>query len=156
MSVSRNHITCNCLPDQGTTEPAPLKTAIKIEAIDHLVLTVSDIDTSRRFYCNVPGMQAEQFSGDRWAVKFGRQKINLHPSVNSLSPTAKFPAPGATDLCLLTATPLAEVIATLVSHDVSIIDGPLPRTGATGTLESVYIHDPDGNLIEISNAILNN
>lgn len=128
-----------------------------VQSLDHLVLTVADPATTRQFYETVLGMQAERFSpadgSTRWALKFGRQKINLHTAGQEFDPKARRPAPGTADLCFLSETPLAEWQAHLATHDVAIEEGPLPRTGATGPIRSLYIRDPDGNLIEISNPV---
>ena len=122
-----------------------------IDHLDHLVLTVADIDRSCRFYNQVLGMEVINFHGHRKALRFGRQKINLHPAGGEYPPMATYPTPGSADLCLITATPLDAVMAELRDRDIDIIDGPVQRTGATGPLLSVYIRDPDGNLIEIAN-----
>ena len=128
-----------------------------VQSLDHLVLTVADPAATRRFYETVLGMQAERFSpadgSPRWALKFGRQKINLHMAGQEFDPKARTPAPGTADLCFLSETPLAEWQAHLAAHDVAVEEGPLPRTGATGPIRSLYIRDPDGNLIEISNPV---
>lgn len=126
-------------------------TAMKIDRLDHLVLTVRDIDASIAFYTNVLGMTAIAFGHGRRALAFGRQKINLHPAAAPLGPHAATPMPGSADLCLITATPLAEVILHLDVCGVAIEEGPVARTGATGSIMSLYFRDPDGNLIEVSN-----
>ena len=126
-----------------------------VQSLDHLVLTVSDPAATRQFYETVLGMQAERFTpadrSTRWALKFGRQKINLHTAGQEFDPKARRPGPGTADLCFLSETPLAEWQAHLAALGVTIEEGPLPRTGATGPIRSIYIRDPDGNLIEISN-----
>lgn len=123
-------------------------------ALDHLVLTVADIDATRKFYVDVLGMRAEAFtpegSAPRWALKFGAQKINLHQAGAEFEPKAAHPLPGSADLCFLTETALADWVRHLADHGIAIEDGPVPRTGATGPLNSIYIRDPDHNLIEIS------
>ncbi|MBI5790051.1 MAG: VOC family protein [Rhodocyclales bacterium] len=124
---------------------------MKIDSLDHLVLTVRDIDASIAFYVDVLGMEAVTFGAGRRALAFGRQKINLHPASAPLKPHAATPMPGSADLCLLTSTPVAEVIAHLGRQGVTVEEGPVPRTGATGPILSVYFRDPDGNLIEVSN-----
>jgi catechol 2,3-dioxygenase-like lactoylglutathione lyase family enzyme len=125
-----------------------------LSALDHLVLTVADIPTTVAFYETVLGMQARQFTpaGDspRWALSFGQQKINLHQQGAEFEPKAKAPAPGTGDLCFLTNTPIADWCAHLARAGIPIEEGPVPRTGATGPILSIYIRDPDGNLIEIS------
>lgn len=124
---------------------------MKIDRLDHLVLTVRDIDATVHFYQRVLGMEAVSFGAGRRALSFGRQKINLHPAAAPLKPHAAQPGPGTADLCLIAATPLAEVVAELHAKGVAIEEGPVPRTGATGPIHSVYFRDPDGNLIEVSN-----
>lgn len=127
-----------------------------LTSLDHLVLTVASIYQTVKFYENVLGMQSERFQATdgtaRIAVAFGSQKINLHQVGAEFDPKAARPVAGAADLCFLSDTPLAEWIAHLAAHDVGIEDGPVARTGATGPIMSIYIRDPDGNLIEISNA----
>lgn len=124
---------------------------IEIERIDHLVLTVKDVDASIAFYVRVLGMQAVTFGAGRRALGFGNQKINLHPASGPFEPHAAKPTPGAADLCLISLTPILEVMAHLERNGVPIEQGPVERTGAVGTLLSVYFRDPDGNLIEVSN-----
>lgn len=125
---------------------------MRIERLDHLVLTVTDIGRTCAFYADALGMQVVTFGSDRKALAFGSQKINLHESEREVEPKAKKPTPGSADLCFITATPLDEVIAHLAACGVGIEEGPVPRTGATGPIRSLYIRDPDGNLIEIANA----
>ena len=125
---------------------------MRIERLDHLVLTVTDIGRTCAFYADALGMQVVTFGSDRKALAFGSQKINLHESGREVEPKAKKPTPGSADLCFITATPLDEVIAHLAACGVGIEEGPVPRTGATGPIRSLYIRDPDGNLIEIANA----
>lgn len=124
---------------------------MQIDRIDHVVLTVADIAATVDFYRDVLGMQPVTFGAGRHALTFGRQKLNLHQAGHEFEPKARQPTPGSADLCLITATPLPEVIAHLRDHGVDIEEGPVTRTGATGHLTSVYVRDPDGNLIEISN-----
>ena len=126
---------------------------MKIERIDHLVLTVRDIAATCAFYERVLGMEVITFQGDRKALGFGGQKINLHQAGKEVDPKAIHPTPGSGDLCLIASTPLETVIAHLTECQVEIIAGPGPASGATGWIESVYIRDPDGNLLEISNYI---
>lgn len=124
-----------------------------LESLDHLVLTVSDLQTSVRFYTQVLGMTHEVFGAGRHALKFGLQKINLHPAASPIQPHAASPCPGSADLCFLTSTPLQQVIRTLHDHAVEIESGPVTRTGAQGPILSVYFRDPDGNLLEVSNQL---
>ncbi len=128
-----------------------------IDSLDHLVLTVRDIDATLRFYESVLGMQAIRFTAKdgsaRMALSFGHQKINLHQQGNEFEPKAERPTPGSADLCFLAVKPLAEVIAHIVAQNVAILEGPVQRTGATGPILSIYVRDPDGNLIEISNRL---
>ncbi len=124
---------------------------MKIDSLDHLVLTVADIDASIAFYVGVLGMEAVSFGAGRRALAFGTQKINLHPVSAPLKPHARQPTPGSADLCLLTSVPVADVVVHLGRLGVAIEEGPVPRTGATGPILSIYFRDPDGNLIEVSN-----
>lgn len=124
---------------------------MKIERIDHLVLTVRDIAATCDFYSGVLGMQVVTFGGDRKALQFGRQKINLHERGKEFEPKALQPTPGSGDLCFITEVPLPQVVDHVRSCGVQIIEGPVRRTGAVGPIESIYIRDPDGNLIEVSN-----
>lgn len=128
-----------------------------IDSLDHLVLTVRDIDATVDFYARVLGMQPVRFTAkdgsERVALGFGRQKINLHCHGREFEPKADQPMPGSADLCFLTTRPLDEVIVHLTALDIAILEGPVPRTGAAGPILSVYIRDPDGNLIEVSNSV---
>jgi catechol 2,3-dioxygenase-like lactoylglutathione lyase family enzyme len=126
-----------------------------IDHLDHLVLTTAHEAECIRFYTEVLGMQLEAFIGgtppvERKALKFGNQKINLHVKGHELEPKAHAPAPGALDLCFIAAVPLETVIARLEASQVAIVEGPVLRTGATSKIRSVYVRDPDLNLIEIS------
>ena len=127
--------------------------SIQIDRLDHLVLTVADIDASCDFYTRTLGMQIVTFAGGRKALTFGRQKINLHQRGNEFEPKAKHPTPGSADLCFITETPLDEVIAHLQACDIEIEEGPIQRTGAEGPILSVYLRDPDHNLLELSNRL---
>lgn len=126
---------------------------MQIASIDHLVLTVRDIQATCDFYERVLGMEVITFGKGRKALRFGNQKINLHQSGAEFEPKAQQPTPGSADLCFLTSTPIREVIEHLQQNDITIIEGPVWRTGAIHPLESVYFRDPDGNLIEVSNVI---
>jgi catechol 2,3-dioxygenase-like lactoylglutathione lyase family enzyme len=122
-----------------------------IDRIDHFVLTVRDIAATIDFYESVLGMKAVTFGAGRKALAFGRHKINLHEAGHELEPKARTPVPGSGDFCLITERPLEEVARHLAACGVPIEEGPGPRTGATGPIRSLYIRDPDGNLVEISN-----
>ena len=124
---------------------------MQIERLDHFVLTVADIGRTCEFYTSVLGMEVVQFGEGRTALKFGLQKINLHPADNVPGLVADKPTPGSGDLCFITREPLAEVIAHLGRCGVPIVAGPGPRAGAVGEIQSVYFRDPDQNLIEVSN-----
>ncbi|QUE52195.1 VOC family protein [Luteolibacter ambystomatis] len=126
---------------------------MRIEALDHLVLTVRDIPRTVAFYEQVMGMEARTFGTGRTALHFGRQKINLHDAASPIEPHAAAPTPGSADLCFLTDRPIADVVCDLMDHNVPILEGPVPRTGAGGPILSVYFRDPDGNLIEVSEPV---
>src|ERR1700757_5483402 len=123
-----------------------------IDRLDHLVLTVASIDATVAFYTSALGMELITF-GERKALAFGQQKINLHQAGKEFEPKAVKPTPGSGDLCFIASTPLAEVIEHLKREGIDIVQGPVPRTGATGPMQSAYFRDPDGNLIEVSNYI---
>ncbi|MEW8624976.1 MAG: VOC family protein [Candidatus Thiodiazotropha sp.] len=126
---------------------------MKITQLDHLVLTVRDIQVSCDFYTRILGMQLVEFAGGRKALEFGSQKINLHQHHQEFEPKAALPTPGSADLCFLTDVPLNEVAAHLKQHKVEIIEGPVERTGAEGPILSIYLRDPDDNLLEIANRL---
>jgi len=126
--------------------------AFTLEQLDHVVLTVKDIHATTDFYTEVLGMDIVTFEG-RTALRFGEQKINLHQRGHEFQPRACHPMPGSADLCFITLTPMEEVISYLTELRVHIEVGPVERTGAVGKLLSIYIRDPDQNLIEISNYI---
>jgi catechol 2,3-dioxygenase-like lactoylglutathione lyase family enzyme len=124
-----------------------------IDRIDHIVLTTRDKDACIRFYTEILGMKLEKFSTpteERLALKFGSQKINLHESGREFDPKAHVPVPGSLDLCFIAAVPLEQVVRKLKDARVKIIEGPVMKTGAVSKLRSVYVRDPDLNLIEIS------
>lgn len=123
---------------------------MNITALDHLVLTVKDIKATIDFYVGVLGMTEITFGDNRKALQFGSQKINLHELGKEIKPNATHAGVGTADLCLLTDTPLDDVLTHLQSHHITVIDGIVPRTGAVGSIRSIYVNDPDGNLIEIS------
>lgn len=125
---------------------------VKIDRIDHIVLTVKDIDATCAFYEKTLGMTRETFAGGRTALSFGRQKINLHPAAEPYDPHAGNPVSGGADFCMITETPIETVQAHLEACGVEIMfGGPTPKTGATGPITSVYFRDPDENLVEVSN-----
>jgi catechol 2,3-dioxygenase-like lactoylglutathione lyase family enzyme len=126
---------------------------MRLSAFDHLVLTVRNIEISLAFYADVLGMEIISFAGDRKALRFGDQKINLHQQGREFEPKADKPTPGSADLCFLTDMPIAEVIRHLERHDIEIIAGPVERTGARGPILSVYLRDPDENLLELANPL---
>ena len=126
---------------------------MKIDRLDHLVLTVADIEASCVFYQRVLGMEVVTFGQGRKALVFGQQKINLHPAGKEFEPKAQRPTPGSADLCFLTSVPLTEVQAHLTACGVTLSEGPVQRTGAQGPILSVYFRDPDLNLIEVSNRL---
>ena len=121
-----------------------------IDHLDHIVLTTRDEEACVRFYVGVLGMQLETFGAGRKAFRFGNQKINLHMAGHEFEPKADKPTPGSLDLCFIASVPLEEVIARLHEQSVPILEGPVMRTGATARIRSVYVRDPDLNLIEIS------
>ncbi len=126
---------------------------ITLERLDHLVLTVRDVEASCRFYQAALGMRRERFGAGRVALHFGRQKINLHPYPSPVEIVAQDPRPGTADLCFVTETPIEAAAAHLESLGIDIELGPVERKGAQGTLKSIYCRDPDGNLIEIANTV---
>jgi len=124
---------------------------ITISSLDHLVLTTRSISDTIAFY-EILGMSAITFSEGRRALIFGQQKINLHEHQNEFEPKAANPMPGSADLCFLVAQPVSEVKVFLKENNIEVIDGPVERTGAQSKIVSIYIRDPDQNLIELSNA----
>ena len=126
---------------------------MKINRIDHLVLTVISIEETCAFYASILGMEVVTFGEGRRALSFGAQKFNLHQAGNEFEPKAGRPMPGSVDICLVTDTPIHEVVLHLNAVGAPIVEGPIRRTGAIGPIISVYIRDPDQNLIEISNSL---
>jgi catechol 2,3-dioxygenase-like lactoylglutathione lyase family enzyme len=124
---------------------------MKIDHLDHLVLTVASIEKTCDFYGRILGFEVVTFLGDRRALKFGQQKINLHQVGLEFEPKALTPTAGSGDLCFIAETSIDQVIEELKAAQVSIELGPVERTGANGKIRSVYLRDPDQNLIEISN-----
>lgn len=127
---------------------------MKVTGLDHLVLTVSDIAVTVAFYRDVLGMEPQEFDAadgsTRTALAFGIQKINLHKADTPFAPHAHEPTPGSADLCLLVDSPLDEWIAHLKAHNIDVIEGPVARSGTRGKITSIYLRDPDLNLIEVS------
>lgn len=123
---------------------------MKISHLDHLVLTVADIPTTTNFYEKVLGMQAVRFGAGRIALEFGNQKINLHQLGNEFEPKAQNVSSGSADLCFITGTDLSDAMQHVKDQGVTIMEGPVKRTGAQGAITSFYFRDPDGNLIEVS------
>ena len=124
---------------------------MKLDRIDHLVLTVRDIEVTCDFYVRALNMEVIVFGEGRKALRFGQQKMNLHQAGHEFEPKANQPVPGSADICFITSTPLADVAVHLQSQGVAILEGPVLRTGAVGQINSLYLRDPDGNLLEISN-----
>lgn len=128
---------------------------VEIQSLDHLVLTVANLEKTVDFYTNALGMTAQNFTpadgSSRWALSFGQQKINLHQAGAEFLPKAIRPAPGSADLCFLSEIPLERWMVHLSNCGIPIEEGPVPRTGAQAPILSIYIRDPDGNLIEIAN-----
>ena len=122
---------------------------LRVRALDHLVLTVADIEATVAFY-EALGMTRVRFGEGRVALAFGGQKINLHPAGAEIAPHAAHPRPGSADLCFLVEGGVADLSAQLSAAGLTVELGPVPRTGAQGPLTSVYLRDPDGNLVELS------
>ncbi|MBR9650159.1 VOC family protein [Thalassovita aquimarina] len=129
----------------------------ELVALDHLVLTVAELAETVSFYSEVLGMRAERFeaadNSSRWALYFGTQKINLHQAGAEFLPKARHATPGSADLCFLSEVPVSVWMDHLAEQGVPVEDGPVPRSGAEGPILSIYLRDPDGNLIEISNPV---
>jgi catechol 2,3-dioxygenase-like lactoylglutathione lyase family enzyme len=123
---------------------------MRIDRLDHLVLTVADVGATVDFYTRVLGMEAMTFGPDHTALVFGRTKINLHLAGHEFEPKADRPVPGSADFCLITTDPLDQVTSELAGHGVPVELGPVERTGALGSMLSVYFRDPDQNLVEVS------
>lgn len=121
-----------------------------IDHLDHVVLTTIDVEACKDFYTRILGLRADCFGQNRLAFHFGVQKINVHVRGHEIEPKAHLPVPGSLDLCFIASVGLDEVIRHLTEHSWPIIEGPVARTGATGPIRSVYIRDPDLNLIEIA------
>lgn len=140
-------------PMSQSVPQAVAKAPVVIDRFDHIVLTVADVERTCLFYSRALGMEVQTFGAGRKALVFGRQKINLHQHGREIDPKAKRPTPGSADLCLIAATPVDAVLAYLRGVGITIEEGPVPRTGATGPIRSVYFRDPDENLIEVSNYV---
>lgn len=121
-----------------------------VASLDHLVLTVADIARTCDFYTRALGMTVVRFGAGRVALQFGRQKINLHQADRTFDPKAAVPTPGSADLCFLLAGSLEDAAAQLAALAIAIEEGPVERTGATGPIRSIYLRDPDGNLVELA------
>ena len=126
---------------------------MKIDRLDHFVLTVASIEQTYDFYARVLDMEVTTFGAGRRALLFGQQKINLHQAGREFEPKARVPTPGSADFCLIASTPLEDIVRHLQQLDVPIEEGPVERAGSAGPILSVYIRNPDGNLVEISNSI---
>lgn len=126
---------------------------MRVVQLDHLVLTVADISRTVDFYAGLLGMTVQRFGERRTALHFGDQKLNLHPADRVLDPNVKHATPGSADLCFIVDDPVESWIARLERAGVPIILGPVVRTGARGPIRSIYIYDPDENLIELSNRL---
>jgi len=152
MKTSLHQCGYHCRHDNAAARPR--EHTMKIDAVDHVVLTVKDIEATCAFYGKALGMKVVTFGAGRKALAFGSQKINLHQQGKEFEPKAHRPTPGSGDLCLITSVALPEVIAHLEACGVDLIEGPVKRSGAVGTLLSVYFRDPDLNLIEVSNYVV--
>uniref|UniRef100_A0A2C9JHS0 Glyoxalase domain-containing protein 5 n=1 Tax=Biomphalaria glabrata TaxID=6526 RepID=A0A2C9JHS0_BIOGL len=150
VNISKAQVATACVKNasnQSSGRP------FQIASLDHLVLTVRDLDKTVDFYTKVLGMEVTTFKGGRKALNYGVQKINLHEYGKEFEPKSHIPTPGSADLCFLTTSVLDDVLEHLQRLNISIVEGPVERTGAVGSIRSIYIRDPDGNLIEISNYI---
>lgn len=125
----------------------------RITGLDHAVLTVASIPRTIAFYERTLGFESREFKRGRYALHFGRQKINLHEVGTVVDPNVRHATPGSADLCFLTESPLDEVMAHLAHLGVAIVEGPVNATGACARLRSIYFHDPDENLIEVANEV---
>ncbi|OBS11820.1 glyoxalase [Elizabethkingia miricola] len=124
---------------------------MRITSIDHIVLTVADIEKTVQFYTEVLGFELITFGNNRKGLRFGNQKINLHQKGREFEPKALFPTSGSADICFITETGLEDVLKELQAKNIQITEGIVERTGALGKIRSVYLRDPDSNLIELSN-----
>jgi catechol 2,3-dioxygenase-like lactoylglutathione lyase family enzyme len=127
---------------------------MKIDHLDHLVLTVKNVEATCDFYRTILNMEVQAFGNGRKALRFGNQKINLHQVGKEIDPKAAHPMPGSGDLCFITLDPVEALLPVLIQHNIPILeDGIVTRTGAVGPIKSIYFRDPDENLIEISNYV---
>jgi catechol 2,3-dioxygenase-like lactoylglutathione lyase family enzyme len=124
--------------------------AMQLQRIDHIVFTVQNVDATCDFYVRALGMEVVTFGGGRKALQFGQSRINLHEYGREFEPKAEHPAPGTQDICLIAMGPIGDVLRDLERAGVDVLEGPVARSGAVGDIESVYLRDPDGNLIEVS------
>lgn len=123
---------------------------VKVSRLDHLVLTVADLEATVEFYTRVLGTAVRAFGGGRLALRFGQAQINLHEAGHEFQPNARRPTPGSGDLCFVVEQPIAEWLDHLAGLGIPVVEGPIGRTGALGPMTSVYFRDPDGNLIEVA------
>lgn len=146
-------MTDTAVADSTTSEPR-VRARIAVESLDHVVLTVRDLDATLAFYVDALGMRKETFgAGSRVGLHFGSQKLNLHVAGAEVTPHARAATPGSADLCFVVATPIEGVVRVLEDRDIEIEQGPVERTGASGQLLSIYVRDPDGNLVELANRL---
>jgi catechol 2,3-dioxygenase-like lactoylglutathione lyase family enzyme len=134
------------LTDRGSVQA-------RIERLDHVALAVSDVEAACAFYAQAFGMEPVTLAGERRALRFGRQTLHLRDAAGKDEPRPRHATPGSADLCFVTEVPLDEIAPHLAACGVGIVEGPVERPGAEGMLVSIYVHDPDGNLIELSNEI---
>jgi catechol 2,3-dioxygenase-like lactoylglutathione lyase family enzyme len=123
---------------------------VKVTRLDHLVLTVTDLEATLDFYTRALGMNVQAFAGGRLALRFGQQKINLHEAGHEFEPRARRARPGSADLCFVVEQPLTHWVEHLGALGVAVVEGPVPRAGALGPMTSIYFRDPDGNLLELA------
>jgi catechol 2,3-dioxygenase-like lactoylglutathione lyase family enzyme len=123
---------------------------VKVTRLDHLVLTVADLEATLDFYTRALGMNVQAFAGGRLALRFGEQKINLHEAGREFEPRARLATPGSADLCFVVEQPLMDWAEHLEALGVPLVEGPVPRVGALGPMTSIYFRDPDGNLLELA------
>jgi catechol 2,3-dioxygenase-like lactoylglutathione lyase family enzyme len=150
----RNDTMMDTATAAATDSDASTHAHVAVESLDHLVLTVRDLEATLAFYVEALGMRMQTFgAGSRVALHFGSQKLNLHVAGAEFMPHARSATPGSADLCFIVATPIEGVVRVLEDRGVEIEQGPVERTGATGQLLSIYVRDPDGNLVELANRL---